>query len=292
MPSFEGVEHEILMPVGPGERRRRAVLRGLVAGGDPGFSFPDLDENTRRGHVLHERHDRQAQGRRLLAPLDGPALAVRHSARRARPREGDPSCRSCRCSTPTPGACPTRAALAGARQVLPGPRWPRRTCPSSSPTEGVTRAAGVPTIWQGILALEDPPTCRLDEAMAGGSAVPESLIRAFDERWGVRRAGVGDDGDESAAGRRAPRRPTLRRDVGARPLRLAPGRAASQPLAAIRIRRGGRRAPGPRPLDRQRLLRRSDLSREVHRGRLAAHGRRRRAGHGPSSSSWTAPRTS
>ena len=31
---------------------------------------PELDENEAAGDVLHERHDRHAEGRRLLAPLD------------------------------------------------------------------------------------------------------------------------------------------------------------------------------------------------------------------------------
>src|SRR4051794_17003367 len=46
MPSFEGVEHEILMPDGPGEREGALDYEAFVAGGDPGFQFPDLDENT------------------------------------------------------------------------------------------------------------------------------------------------------------------------------------------------------------------------------------------------------
>src|SRR5919198_1092610 len=53
-------------------------------------------------------------------------------------------------------------------------------------SEKVTMAAGVPTIWQGILQLEDTPDLSsLRMIMCGGSAVPESLIRAYDERFGV-----------------------------------------------------------------------------------------------------------
>src|SRR5215207_6013467 len=46
MPSFEGVEHEVLMPDGPGERDGALAYEELVASGDPGFAFPDLDENA------------------------------------------------------------------------------------------------------------------------------------------------------------------------------------------------------------------------------------------------------
>jgi fatty-acyl-CoA synthase len=53
-------------------------------------------------------------------------------------------------------------------------------------TERVTKAAGVPTIWQGLLQLDPPPDLSgMVEIVAGGSAVPESLIRAYDERFGV-----------------------------------------------------------------------------------------------------------
>jgi fatty-acyl-CoA synthase len=52
--------------------------------------------------------------------------------------------------------------------------------------EGVTFAAGVPTIWQGMLQLDPAPDLSsIHEIVSGGSAVPESLIRAFEERFGV-----------------------------------------------------------------------------------------------------------
>ena len=61
----------------------------------------------RRGDVLHERHDRQPEGCRLHAPVDVPAL-VRRGLRRLRSSPtATASSRSCRCSTPTRGACRT-----------------------------------------------------------------------------------------------------------------------------------------------------------------------------------------
>jgi fatty-acyl-CoA synthase len=81
---------------------------------------------------------------------------------------------------------PYAATLAGARQVLPGPRMAPADLAALIVGEGVTRAAGVPTIWQGMLALEDLDSLApLQEILCGGSAVPEALIRAFDERFGV-----------------------------------------------------------------------------------------------------------
>ena len=44
----------------------------------------------------------------------------------------------------------------------------------------------MPTIWNGVLELEPPPDLSsLRELKAGGAAVPESLIRGFQERFGV-----------------------------------------------------------------------------------------------------------
>ncbi|MEA2227047.1 MAG: hypothetical protein QOF04_677, partial [Solirubrobacteraceae bacterium] len=40
MPRFEGVEHEVLMPDGPGERDGALPYEELVASGDPAFEFP------------------------------------------------------------------------------------------------------------------------------------------------------------------------------------------------------------------------------------------------------------
>ena len=73
--------------------RRRGRLRGAARRRRPGRL---RGAAARRGHgsgdVLHERHDRAAQGRPLLAPVHRPAHArpgARRAARAARDREGD-----------------------------------------------------------------------------------------------------------------------------------------------------------------------------------------------------------
>jgi fatty-acyl-CoA synthase len=49
-----------------------------------------------------------------------------------------------------------------------------------------TLACGVPTIWNGLLALDTPIDFSTVRAItAGGAAVPESLIEAFEKRFGV-----------------------------------------------------------------------------------------------------------
>jgi len=86
---------------------------------------------------------------------------------------------------------PFVAALAGARQILPGPCLDPKSIVELLERERVTVAAGVPTIWSGILQyLEANPgrhdLSRIRFMIVGGSAVPESMIRSFQERHGLR----------------------------------------------------------------------------------------------------------
>jgi len=81
---------------------------------------------------------------------------------------------------------PYMAAFTGAGLVLPGPKLDAISVLDLLADERVTMTAGVPTIWQGILQLEDAPDLSsVREIMCGGSAVPEALIRAYDERFGI-----------------------------------------------------------------------------------------------------------
>ena len=147
----------------PDGRRRRATARcdyeELVADGDPGFEFPDVDEN--RAAAMCYTSGTTGQPKGVVYSHRSTVLhsLVRRPGRRARAAaSATRSCRSCRCSTPTPGACPTPRALAGARLVLPGPahdaRRPRRA------HRGRARHAAppaCPTIWKGVLAARPAP---------------------------------------------------------------------------------------------------------------------------------------
>jgi fatty-acyl-CoA synthase len=55
-------------------------------------------------------------------------------------------------------------------------------------TERVTIAGGVPTVWLDLLRFADehgPDLSSIQRLVCGGSAVPEALMRAFEERHGV-----------------------------------------------------------------------------------------------------------
>ena len=63
-----------------------------------------------------------------------------------------------------------------------------------------TLACGVPTIWNGLLALDTPIDFSTVRAItAGGAAVPQSLIEAFEDALRCHHhSGVGHDGDQPA----------------------------------------------------------------------------------------------
>ena len=77
---------------------------------------------------------------------------------------------------------------AGSKLVLPGARMDGESIYELIVSEGVTFSTAVPTVWQGLLAhlrdnkLQIPTVKRV---LIGGSAVPESLIRAFHDEFGI-----------------------------------------------------------------------------------------------------------
>jgi fatty-acyl-CoA synthase len=85
---------------------------------------------------------------------------------------------------------PFTSTLVGAKQVLPGPHLDPESLLEDMANEKVTVTAGVPTIFFGVLRKldEDPDAYDLSSVRAmiiGGSAAPEGMIRAFDERHGL-----------------------------------------------------------------------------------------------------------
>ena len=83
---------------------------------------------------------------------------------------------------------PYAAAMAGAKLVFPGPRLDGASLQELFEGEAVTCAAGVPTVWLGLLQHLEATGKRIDSVKrvtCGGSAVPISMIRTFGERYGV-----------------------------------------------------------------------------------------------------------
>jgi fatty-acyl-CoA synthase len=84
-----------------------------------------------------------------------------------------------------PYACP----MVGARIVLPGPLMgDPKALADLIETEDITVSMGVPTVWLGLLGYLEESGRRpgkLERMVVGGAACPESLLRAFRERYGV-----------------------------------------------------------------------------------------------------------
>lgn len=80
---------------------------------------------------------------------------------------------------------PYTATMTGSKQVYPGPHLDAVSLLDLFQDEGVTVSGGVPTIWMSILdALDAEPqrwTLPRIRMVVGGSAVPESMIRRFDD---------------------------------------------------------------------------------------------------------------
>jgi 3-(methylthio)propionyl---CoA ligase len=93
-------------------------------------------------------------------------------------------------------ALPYSCAMVGAKLVFPGPKMgDPETLQGLIAAEQVTFAAGVPTVWQGLIAYLEKTGKSIDSlrrVLSGGSAVPVALMNQLRERgvevihaWGM-----------------------------------------------------------------------------------------------------------
>lgn len=83
---------------------------------------------------------------------------------------------------------PFAATWFGTKQVLPGPMFTPKILLEMIQKEKVTVAAGVPTIWLGVLQeLEqhDYDLSSMSRILCGGAAAPKSVIAAFEQKYHV-----------------------------------------------------------------------------------------------------------
>ena len=85
---------------------------------------------------------------------------------------------------------PHSAAMSGASLIFPGRDMAPESLLEMMQAEKATVAAGVPTIWNGILAVLDDNPGRWDLSairmmVIGGSAVPPAMIEGFEKRHGI-----------------------------------------------------------------------------------------------------------
>jgi fatty-acyl-CoA synthase len=83
---------------------------------------------------------------------------------------------------------PYVAAMVGCKLVFPGPHLDGKSLYELFESERVTCSAGVPTVWQGLLAHMEAGGLRfstMNRTVIGGSACPPAMIRLFQDKYGV-----------------------------------------------------------------------------------------------------------
>ena len=84
---------------------------------------------------------------------------------------------------------PYSAALTGAKVVFPGPALDGKSLYELIEAEGVTFAAGVPTVWQMLLSYLQQNQLRfstLNRTVIGGATCPPAMLAAFEDDYGVK----------------------------------------------------------------------------------------------------------
>jgi acyl-CoA synthetase (AMP-forming)/AMP-acid ligase II len=83
---------------------------------------------------------------------------------------------------------PYSSTMAGAKLVMPGPNLDGKSLYELFEAERVTVSAGVPTVWQGLLAHTEANHLKfstMNRTVIGGSACPPAMTRLFEDRYGV-----------------------------------------------------------------------------------------------------------
>ena len=83
---------------------------------------------------------------------------------------------------------PYVGCMVGAKLVFPGPGLDGKSLYELFESEQVTVSAGVPTVWQGLLAYVEAHGLKfstMKRTVIGGSACPPAMLRAFGEKYGV-----------------------------------------------------------------------------------------------------------
>ncbi len=84
---------------------------------------------------------------------------------------------------------PYVAPMTGAKLVFPGPNLDGKSLHELFESEKVTFSAGVPTVWQGLLAYMEANSLKfstMNRTVIGGSACPPAMIKLFQDKYGVR----------------------------------------------------------------------------------------------------------
>jgi fatty-acyl-CoA synthase len=168
--------------------RNPICYEALVASGDEAYSWQEFDENTAcgmcytsgtTGHpkgVLYSHRSNVLHG--LMCAL-GDAMAIKST---------DVAMPVVPMFHANAWSLAFSAPVGGAALVMPGPKLDGASIYEMLTEGRVTITAAVPTVWLMLLQyLEQNPQLRLphlDRVVIGGSACPESMMKAFVETYG------------------------------------------------------------------------------------------------------------
>jgi fatty-acyl-CoA synthase len=189
-PTFETVEHYVIVGGGDAGSLPNALrYEDLIAGQDDGYDYPQLDERTAAGLCYTSGTTGNPKGvlyshRSNLLHCMATALADTIGV-----TASDRVLPVVPMFHVNAWGFPYAATMIGADLIMPGRFLQGEPLAKLIESERVTLAGAVPTIWMDLLRYADehkPDLSSLRTVVCGGAAVPESLMRAFEERHGVR----------------------------------------------------------------------------------------------------------
>jgi fatty-acyl-CoA synthase len=160
----------------------------LVAAGDPGYDWPEIDERTASSLCYTSGTTGNPKG-----ALYSHRSTVLHSFAACLPDAFALSADEVVLPVVpmfhvNAWGIPYAAAMAGSALVLPGPGLDGASLFELFESEGVTLSAGVPTIWLALLQHLEKNALKLStlqRVVIGGAAAPPAMIRAFRERHSI-----------------------------------------------------------------------------------------------------------
>jgi fatty-acyl-CoA synthase len=189
-PKFEAVRHYVVVGGGDTGSLPNAVrYEELIAAQEPGYDYPDLDERTAAGLCYTSGTTGNPKGvlyshRSNVLHCLGSALGDTNSI-----MSSDRVMPVVPMFHVNAWGLPYACAMVGADLIMPSRFLQAEPLVKLIESERVTVSGAVPTIWMDVLRYADehnPDLSSLRTVICGGSAVPESLMRAFEERHGVR----------------------------------------------------------------------------------------------------------